>query len=749
MFNQWQQSTLNGGGFIEGILQNPQHPTIMYARSDVAGVFKSVDRGRSWVAKNHGMTDCHQHDIQSFAISPHNPNILFRCSGSVRGKTFFGTIHKTRNGGDDWYPVCDEATFFGNGETRQCGDAIQVSPHDPNLVIAGAYTNGIWLSTDEGETWQNKGLDGERLCALAFHPTDDNIVYIGTIGSFDKNPKFVEQQYDFVRPNPARLYRSSDKGETWDVLHEGLDFSEIVFDITNPNIMHAACMGDGIFKSTDGGQNWVNNAPNLSKYEFVTLAINSKNINHLVTAALTYPNFDADVPPIGVYQSLDAGDSWELIRWHQTDDIHNYPSYMTLEWAGWCIAKIHIDVEDSNTLYISNWYGVSISHDGGLTWDANHFKGMENICIENMTAHPTDANTLFMVTADHNPKVSRDAGDTFEGMYRIELENTQPDSTAIVASRFRPDFVLYGVKGLSGCTLLRSTAYDEPPEIVLSLTAELDTDPGELDFQSRAAGVSVQALVEDPHREGHFYAYIDGILEYGAGLYRTQNWGDTWQILASPFPDYIKRVPYQREWIENELLSVVIAQTKNVCGTNQLLAIDPHQSDTIYLGEWTEGLFRSRDGGENWENIGYLLPFQINRASVLNVIRTDPNQAGLIYAGFIREGLWRSENYGDTWQKIYPLDDRIYNATSIAIGGSNNDLLVVVSEPLFYANSPSTVMLSRDKGKTWGNIYDPQLGAIRWKTVLISTGTNRIHAGSCGNSAFYYDLGLDHDPNIQ
>jgi len=739
--NQWQQSTLNGGGFIEGILQDPVNPDVMYARSDVAGVFKSADRGRSWRAINHGMTDCHQHDIQSFAISPHNPQVLFRCSGSVRGKTFFGTIHKTINGGEVWYPVCHKASFFGNGETRQFGDVIQVSPHNPDIVIAGSYTDGVWISKDEGESWQQRGLIGERLCAMAFHPLDETIIYAGTVGSFDKNPKFVKQQWDFVRPNPARLYRSCDKGETWDVLYEGIDFSEIVFDPTNPDTMHAACIKDGVFKSTDGGQTWTNHVPGLSKHEIVTIAIDPKNSQRLVCAALTYPNFDDNVPPIGVYESLDGGDSWHLIRWHEEGDIRNYPSYMTLQYAGWCIAKIHIDIEDSQRIYISNWYGVSISEDGGQTWDANHFEGMENVCIENMVGHPVESDTLFMVTADHIPKVSQDAGKTFRAVPHVELKSSQPDSTAVVASRFRPEFMLYGVKGASGCTILRLNAYDEMPEIVLSIEAEPDTEPGELAFQSRAAGVAVQVLAEDPHHEGTFYAYLDGILASGAGLYRTEDWGDTWEKRTNPFPEHISRVPHQREWIENELLSVVVAQTKNVCGTNQLMAIDPHQADTIYLGEWTEGLFRSRDAGKTWENIGQSLPFQVDKASVLNVIRVDPSQAGLVYAGFIREGLWRSENYGDTWEKIYPLDNAIYNASSLAVGGKDGNLLVVVSEPLFYSQSPSTVMLSRNKGETWKKIYDPTLGAIRWKTVLIATDTNRIHAGSCGNSAFIYDLG--------
>jgi photosystem II stability/assembly factor-like uncharacterized protein len=269
------------------------------------------------------------------------------------------------------------------------------------------------------------------------------------------------------------------------------------------------------------------------------------------------------------------------------------------------------------------------------------------------------------------------------------------------------------------------------------LKANPDTTPSELAFQSRAAGVSVQALAEDPHHPGVFYAYIDGILESGAGLYRTQDYGTTWSQITHPFPEYIHRIPYDREWIENELLSVVVAQTKNVCGTNQILCIDPHRIDTLYVGEWTEGLYRSVDAGRSWESIGKELPFKHDHASVLNVIRADPYQKGVLYAGFIHEGLWRSSDYGDHWEKLYPLDGRNFNATSVAISEKH---IVIVSEPLIHSPCLSSVMVSHDNGETWRDIYDSRLGAIRWKTAAFSSDGRRLYAGSCGNSAFYYDF---------
>lgn len=739
--NAWRQSTLNGGGFIAGLLQDPRNPNVLYARSDVAGVFKSSDGGCSWHACNNGMKGYHAHDTRSFAISPHDSHLLLRGCGSVRGGDFFGSIFKSIDAGESWFEVTRAVDFYGNGEGRQYGEVIQFDPHNPQHIIAGGYSKGVWSSSNQGATWDYAGLKDERIMCIAFHPTQPNVIYVGTLGSWDRDPLFVRQQYDYVRPNPARLYRSADGGASWEVLCEGIDFAEMVFDPAQPDSLHAACLSDGVMTSHDGGRSWMCSAPGMSKYKIGTLTLDPHHPGRLYAAAETFPNFDKDVPPIGVYRSDDAGNSWTLVKWHANSDIHNYPDYMALPYAGWAIAKIRVDVCRPDRLYISNWYGVAVSEDGGTSWDAHQFAGMENICIENLVAHPTLKKTVYMTAADHAPKVSRDGGRTFTALPRPQVEKTQPDSTALVASRHSPELILYGIKGSGGCSIVRANANGSEPRVVWSAFATPDTEESRLAFQSRAAGISVHALAEDPFTTGRFYAYLDGIITAGAGMVRSDDWGETWTPLANPFPSHITRVPHQREWIENELLSVVIAQTKNVCGTNGLLVVDPHHQDTLYVGEWTEGVFRSRDGGVSWQRIGGELPFGHDRASVLNVLRADPTQPDMLYAGFIREGVWRSTDGGDHWHKLVPLDERIFNATALAVGGRDGRLIAVVCEPLYYAPVSSAVWISCDAGTTWEDIYDPQLGSIRWKTVAIDAGGNDLYLGSCGNSAFVLELG--------
>ncbi|MBC8079024.1 MAG: hypothetical protein H7X86_01675 [Gorillibacterium sp.] len=720
----WHRSSVGGGGFIPGLLQSPAQTEVMFARCDVAGVFRSDNRGKSFYPVNNGMLESSHHSVESFAISPHDVNILFRCSGEARNNRSFGFIHKSNDGGQSWRLVTDAPDYIGNGDARSMGEMIQVSPFDPSYVVAGSLSKGIYVSLDAGETWRCSGLKGEPIKAVLFHPSQPEVVYAGTL----MNIPHVEYLYPngYERPAVGRLYRSSNKGVTWELLceSESLEFMEMVFAGEDASTLVVASGKLGIHRSEDGGRTFQQSDNGLPKPGFYNnLSVSRLDRNCLYTAVDTGPGAD-HIPIVPLYSSQDGGKTWKLIKDYQPRDFTDYPyPDGDIRAIGWAVSCFIPDLEIHGRLYMSNWFGVSVSEDSGQSWSGNNYEGIENICLESIVSDPIDPSVFYFSSADKQLHMSRNDGASYSSYPYVNRPNNYYCSTAMAPSRHRKGAVLYGVTNnqTRNSALYLTLDYGKSVEVLIEWPQ----------------GLFVQALREDPFVPGAFYAYLDGELDAGAGLYRTEDWGTEWTKLPFEWANYMKTIPHQQHWVESELLSVVFYQNKNVCGTNQLLDVPSNTEGKVYLGEWTEGVFRSDDSGQNWRSIRGNLPFGQHPASVLVCIASDEKRPGMVYAGFIREGLWRSHDDGGHWEKVYPKDNSLYNASSIAIGGVTGDELYIACEPMDWSKCPSSVIVSRDLGKTWLEVFDPTMGAVRWKGIAVNKQTGTIQAISCGNGALH------------
>src|SRR5579862_1883162 len=187
-------------------------------------------------------------------------------AGVFYAGTPLGGIWKTTSAGVTWVPIFDQVTSVDSV------GAIQVAPSNPNIVYAGAgdpiggsLGNGMWKSSDAGKSWQHIGLeDTVKIDSIVVDPTDANLVLVSALGD--------------TAHHGGGVYRSTDGGQNWtNVLKpEGYDgIRDLQYSFDTPNVMLAATQGTGgarggagggggqakakptlCFKSTDEGKTW-------------------------------------------------------------------------------------------------------------------------------------------------------------------------------------------------------------------------------------------------------------------------------------------------------------------------------------------------------------------------------------------------------------------------------------------------------------------------------------------------------------
>jgi len=290
--------------------------------------------------------------IADVTAIPSDPSTLYIATAS-------GGVWKSTTQGHLWEPLTDDLPVSAFG-------AIALAPSNPEVVYIGSgeqnnrqsttWGNGVYRSTDGGETWTHTGLvETRHIGKIEVHPRDPAVAYVAALGNL-------------WAPNEERgVFRTTDGGETWErvlYIDELTGAVDLVMDPGAPDVLYAATYqrqrrtwgfngggpGSGIWKSMDGGDSWTeltNGIPDADKGR-IGLAISASSPNVLNALIET-----ADDETTGTYRSEDGGESWEMVS-----DLNVRPMYYS---------EIFIDPLDPNRVYTvaTNSYR---SDDGGRTW---------------------------------------------------------------------------------------------------------------------------------------------------------------------------------------------------------------------------------------------------------------------------------------------------------------------------------------------------------------------------------------------
>lgn len=631
---------------------------------------------------------------------PSQPNVFFMGVNN-------GGVWKTDDYGRTWNPIFDDAP------TGSVGD-IAVAPSNPDIIFVGSgeglhrpdlgVGDGIFKSTDGGETWEHLGLkDVQQVGRLIIHPTNPDIVIVAGLG----HPYGANEQ--------RGVFKTIDGGKTWKkvlYINEHTGAIQVEFDPNNPDILfadmwehqegpweNAAFSGpnSGLYKSTDGGENWRKLTEGLPTAEQglgrIGVGIAASNSNIMFATVDARQNG-------GIYKSTDAGESWSLI--HENRRL----------WGrGGDFAEIKVHPKNPDRIYVGNVASYT-SADGGKTWSS--LKGAPGgDDYHRIWINPINPDIMLFV-ADQGAVITVNAGRTWSSwynqpttqLYHVTTDNTFPywvyggqqESGAIgIASRGNGGQISFREFIGVGADEYAYVAPDpKDPDIIYGgRVMRFDKKTGQ------STNVAPEALRSGDYRFVRtmpllFHPADDNMLLFGTNvLWKTMNGGNSWEIISPDLTYEQPEVPssvghYKTEEMENMARRGVIYSigpspvdvqtiwagtddgrvhvtknggtdwkevTPNAMSTwDKVSQIDASHFDqnTAYIAinairkdDMTPYVYRTRDGGNTWT----LITNGMNPNGSVNVVREDPKQKGLLYAGTERE-VYFSIDDGENWQSL-------------------------------------------------------------------------------------------------
>ena len=545
---------------------------------------------------------------------PGDPNTFY--FGAVDGG-----IWKTTNAGVTWTPIFDNQPVASIG-------AIAVATSDPKIVYVGtgesdirsdlASGDGLYRSTDRGESWQNVGLrDTRQISRIVVDPQNANIVYAGALG------------HAYGSNKERGVYKSTDGGEHWTkVLDQGSEtgIADLAIAANYPNILFAATWhthrppwstyapidgaGSGLFRSQDGGISWTRlPGSGLPDGDWGRPAVAVSPDGKRVYALIDYGKKS------GLYRSDDGGDSWTL----KNPDAR-------LTSRAWYFGNITIDPQDPDVLYVPN-VALYRSEDGGQTISiVRGAPGGDD--YHQLWLDPKNSSRMVLAT-DQGTTISVDRGQTWSTWYN---QPTAQLYHVITDNRF--PYKVYGAQQDSGSVAVLSR-----------------TDYGQITPRdwSPVDGSESGYIAPDPK---------DANILYFSGTYGSVSRFDLRTSLSQditpwPLPTF----------------GVDIAQRKYRDSWTPILVFSPVDKTSLYLG--TQFVMKTVDGGLHWQTISPDLtgaqpsaknisdPPTVQDAKergygVVYSIAPSPLDANLIWAGSDTGLIHVTRDAGKTWKNVTP-----------------------------------------------------------------------------------------------
>jgi len=669
--------------------------------------------------------------------------------------------------------------------------AIAVDPNDRDHVWIGSAAGGVFESTDAGTTF-TPVFDAQpvlNIGAVATHPSDSNIVYVGT---GEANGAGYSYDGDGV-------YRTLDGGVTWQ--HLGLDetrrIGRIAIDPVNPQRVFVAAAGGiyaqdafrGVYRSTDGGLTWNNVLFVAPDAGAIDVAIDPATPSRIYAAIWehysTPTSWVAGGVNSGIWRSQDGGDTWTRLT-------------SGLPAVAADVGRIGLAVAASSpqtvyALYLDDpgaFMGVYKTTNAGATWskvNANGAKqafGGYGYYLGQIRVDPANANIVYLMDVewarsinggqsfdvfgagpsyvDHHDMAilpdrlyqANDAGfwrstDGGASFFRAPLSVTQFYDLGIdpvnPAHRFGGSQDMGCLRTPDGGTsnwfnILPSDGFQCEVDPIDPLRVYCDKAPSVI-YRSSDGGGSFEygfqgvsnadrrnwnmPIVHDPHTTQRLYTATQRV-------YRSTDGAGRWSPISGDLTD---GPPAPLIGENTRRPYDVRSHLENVAeGTITTLAVSPVDTDVLWAGTDDGNVWVTQNGGTNWARVD--VP---GRTEWVTRVEADPFAAGsayVTYSGYHNASrlprIFRTTSFGGSWTDISA------GLPDVPLNGVNADPDPAMRGRLFVC-SDAGVFVTDDYGLSWSALGTGLPPVVVLDLDLIDS-SRQLFAGTHGRSMYVYDL---------
>lgn len=675
--------------------------------------------------------------ITSIDAVNNNPQVLYIGSAS-------GGLWKSTSAGANFRPVFDDHTMSIGAVTvdQNHPDTVWVGTGEPWVRNSVSVGNGIFVSTNGGNTWQFKGLEKtERIPNVLIDPRNSSTIYAAAQGNL-------------WNANEERgVYKSTDFGTTWErilFVDENTGCADLSMDPSNPDVLYAAMWehrrspdffnsggaGSALYKTTDGGKSWNKIHNGLPEGILGRIAVAVAPSNPQTIYATVEADKEADK---GLYKSTDAGANWILIEKSFNTKVR--PFYFS---------RIVVDPSDENILFKCG-LNLIVSENGG-----DSFRAIGSGVHSDSHAiwiNPNNSKHVVIGT-DGGAYRSLDGAYTFEmfmdlplsQFYHVSVDNEEPYN---IYGGLQDNGTWFGPSASPGGVENKdwrlsnwgdgfySFRHPKEQHIIYSESQE----GGLVRYNSedgQAKNIKPIPSEGDPDYRFNWNSPIhlsptnpERIYFAAQFLFKSENRGDTWQKIS---PDLTTNDPNRQRQPKSGGLSIDNSGAENNT-TISVIAESPTNENIIWVGTDDGNLQVTTDSGQNWTNVASNiagLP-QFTWCSSVEPSRYNQNTCYVTFDG---------HKGGDKNVYVYKTTDLGKNWTSLVTEDIEGYAHCIVEDyeaaNLLFLGTEFGLYISVDGGVSWKR-FKNNLPKVSVRAMDIQARESALVLGTHGRGIFIID----------